>query len=147
MDWRPKEELKVKFAHGYKLLKDVPGYAAGRTVRWDGNAQRFRFRAISEWKHDNGDEGIYLDYDGPKFTVEQASDAAWFEPLGDLVDFIPAFPTSKALDEFIYLTPECRLVNDVDVCRAINALLNDKGFQDRLYGFYRTEYNAFHGLT
>lgn len=136
----------MKFAHRYKLLKDLPGYTAGRTVAWDGNAQRFRFKELSKWKGDNGAEGIDLDYDGPKFTVEQVSDAAWFEPLGDLVDFIPAFPDSKALEEFIYLVPDCRLVNDVDVCRAINTMLYDKGFQKRLYEFYKTEYNAFHKL-
>lgn len=136
----------MKFAHCYKLLKDIPGYSAGRTISWDGNRQHFFFRKLSEWKHDNGAEGIYSDYDGPKFTVEQAQDATWFEPIGSLVDFIPTFPTRTRLDDFIYLTPECRLVNDVDECRAINAMLDDKGFQQRLYEFYKEQYNDFHKL-
>lgn len=137
----------MKFAHRYKLLKDIPGYAAGRTIAWHGGIGRFFFRAISEWKHDNGAEGIYLDYEGPKFTVEQAQDPAWFEPLSALVDFIPAFPSRENLSEFVDLTPECRLVDDVDECRAIRALLNDDKFQQRLYEFYKAQYEDFHKLN
>lgn len=136
----------MKFSHNYKLLKDIPGYAAGRTVGWDGNNQRFYFRAISEWKHDNGAEGIYLDRDGPKFTVEQVQDVPWFQPQGEMREFIPPFPSRKELDQFVTLTAECRLVNDVDECRAINAMLEDKNFQKLLYEFYHTQYNAFHGI-
>jgi hypothetical protein len=137
----------MKFAHRYELLKDIPGYAAGRTIVWHGSDQRFFFRAISTWKHDNGAEGIYLDREGPKFTVEQAQDAQWFEPLSELVDFIPAFPSRENLHEFVDLVPDCRLVDDVDECRAINVMLRDEGFQTRLYKFYKAQYEHFHKLN
>lgn len=137
----------MKFAHNYKLLKPIPGYDAGRTIRWHGNNQRFYFFKISEWKHDNGAEGIYLDFEGPKFTVEQAQDPTWFEPIGELVDFIPQFPSYEALCEYVDLLPNCRLVDDVDQCRAINMLLGSDTFRHRLYEFYRQEYNEFHKLV
>src|SRR5688572_30493953 len=100
----------MKFAHNYKLLKPIPGYAAGRTINWHGANNRFYFRKISEWRHDNGAEGIYLDFEGPKFTVEQAQDPAWFEPIGELVDFIPQFPSCESLHQYVHLIPDCHLV-------------------------------------
>jgi len=139
-------QMDDKFAHNYMLLKDIPGYKAGRTINWHGATQRFYFRKISEWKHDNGAEGIYLDFDGPKFTVDQVHDTEWFEPKGELVDFIPPFPNHAVLDQYVDLIPDCHLVDDVDQCRAINMMLRDAGFQRRLYEFYREQYNLFHGL-
>lgn len=133
----------MKFAHRYKLLKDFPGHAAGEEVSWRGDTQRFYFHEKKRGEFDL----LRQDMEGPKFTVEQVQDKKWFKPLQPLRNFIPKFPDRKALDEYIYLTPDCRLVNDVDECRAINAMLDDKGFQDRLYEFYRIEYNTFHGLT
>ena len=134
------------FSHNYKLIKDIPAYKAGRTIGWNGERQKFYFRAISEWKYDNGAEGIYLDYEGTHFTVEQAKDKEWFTPMGKEKDFIPQFPSEEKIKEYVYLLPECRLVNDVDECRAINGLINDKGFQKKLYSFYKKEYKAFYKI-
>lgn len=129
----------MKFAHRYKLLKDIPGYEAGRVVEWSGcHGQRFYFRKP---------DSIYLDLEGPKFTVEQVQGKEWFAPEGKLVDFIPAFPSRRRLDEYVDLMPSCRLVDDVDQCRAINVLLNDANFQKRLYQFYKGQYEAFHELA
>lgn len=132
----------MKFAHRYILRKPIPGYNVGREVTWHGANQRFYFRTVDA----KGNERMHIDFEGPKFTVEQVQDSEWFAPNSDLVDFIPAFPSRKDLDEYVYLTPDCRLVDDVDVCRAINTMLGSEKFQAALYEFYREQYNAFHGL-
>lgn len=134
------------FHHQYKLKKDTPIYKAGWPLRWSGSKRRFYFLLPSTWKHDDGKPGIYSDFEGQSFTVEQVQDREWFEPVGPEVLFIPAFPSENKLEEYVDLLPTTRMVDDVDECRAINMLLEDKGFQKRLYVFYKEQYKAFHGL-
>jgi hypothetical protein len=136
----------VKFTHRYKLLKDTPKYKAGWELGWSGNDGKFYFYKVSEWKHDNGKRSIYLDYDSKGFSVEEIKDTEWFKPIGKEVDFIPRFPSRARIEEYIDLMPSCRLVNNVDECRAINLMLDNKEFQNRLYDFYNEQYNAFHKL-
>jgi hypothetical protein len=136
----------TKFAHMYRLTTDLPGYKAGRRVRWDGGRQRFYFYKLTEKGYDKGEESIYADFEGMSFTLEQVQEDGWFKTEGELRDFIPAFPARAALTEFVDLVPDCRLVDDVDECRAINGLLASDAFQERLYGFFRKEYNEFYGL-
>jgi hypothetical protein len=133
--------IRRQFAHTYKLVRDIPGYKAGRTVYGHGDNQRFYFHQMR-----GDEESIYLDMKGASFTLDQVQEDGWFKPIGRLTDFIPPFPDPKRLPEFVDLIPDCRLVNDVDECRAINAMLADAGFQKRLYDFYRQEYNEFHGI-
>lgn len=133
----------MKFAHRYKLLKPFPGHAVGDEITWDGNSQRFYF-----WKPRKIELSLSkIDFDGMKFTVEQAQDRKWFKPLGESRDFIPAFPSKTKIEEFVCLIPDCRLVNNVDECRAINSMLEDREFQSHLYDFYKSEYEAFHKLA
>lgn len=133
----------MKFAHRYKLLKAMPGHNAGEEVCWRGGTQRFYFSQKREHEHDLRRD----DMDGLKFTVDQIQDADWFAPTGELVDFIPPFPSRTKIEEFIYLIPDCRLVDDVDECRVINQMLSNKSFQRCLYEFYKKEYEAFHSLN
>lgn len=135
------------FHHQYSLKKDMPTYKKGWPLKWRGNEQRFYFALPSSWGYNKGEPDIYDDMEGPSFTVEQIRDEEWFEPVGKAVPFIPPFPTEANLSEYIHLEPETRLVDDVDVCRAINGLLNDKNFQQKLYEFYKKEYNRFYDLT
>lgn len=134
----------MKFAHRYILRKSIPGYNVGREVTWHGTNQRFYFRKVDE--RDTELVRYAYDFEGPKFTVEQVQDESWFVPNSEIVDFIPAFPSRNDLEEYIFLTPECRLVDDVDICRAINTMLGSEKFQQALYEFYKQQYNAFHGL-
>lgn len=133
----------MKFAHRYKLLKPFPGHDVGDEISWHGADQRFYFWQIRR----SNLELSRRDFDGARFTVDQVQDAEWFKPLDTLREFIPAFPSRKKLEDYVDLSPQCRLVDDVDECRAINALINDPGFQGRLYDFYREQYNEFHGIT
>lgn len=136
----------LTFSHSYVLLRDIPTHPAGRKLRWHGANQRFYFYKISTWGFNKGEEDIHSDFEGPSYTVEQIQDASWFKPTGEIVPFIPPFPSQKDIDHYVPLTPECRLVDDVDVCRAFNALLSNPPFETTLYEFYREQYNHFHGL-
>ena len=135
------------FTHRYKLLKDTPTHKTGRTIGWSGNEGKFYFYAISEWKHDNGAEGIYLEMDGPSFSLEKAKDTEWFTPVGKEVPFIPQFPSKGKISEYVELDFDCRLVNDVDECRALNGLFETKQFKERLYDFVKKEYQEHYHLT
>lgn len=84
---------------------------------------------------------------GQATPVEQVQDVTWFKPVGEIVPFIPPFPSEKEIHEYVSLRPECRLVDDVDVCRAFNAMLADPAFDGALYQFYREQYDRFHGLA
>jgi hypothetical protein len=135
----------MKFAHNYKLNKDLPKYKKGWTVGWDGNKQKFFPHKVRhhDWE-DKSKPDIYLDYNHEGYSVEEVSDKVWFTPAGKLVDFIPQFPTMKRLEDFMYLSFETRLVNDVDECRALNDLFNDPKFKDNLYSFIKGEYERKH---
>lgn len=137
----------MKFAHRYKLLKNTPTYKAGWELGWDGGSEKFYFYKPSTWSYNKGEPDIYLDLNGARFTVDEIKNIEWFEPIGEEVDFIPKFPTQKKLEEYFYMFGETRLVSDVDLCRAIDKLLDDKGFQKKLYEFYKREYNQFYKLT
>jgi len=128
----------MRFAERYKLLKDTPTHKAGSVLIWEGMAQLFYFTVPGE-KYDP-------DRNGPHFTVEQIQDAEWFMPMKPLKPFIPKFPSRKNLEEFATLDANCRLVDSVDECRAINGLINDPKFQRRLYDFYKQEYEKFYKL-
>lgn len=136
----------MKFAHNYKLKKDMPKYKVGWPLRWNGNDEKFYFAKASTWGYNKGEPDIYLDRESGGFTLEEIKNTEWFEPDGKEKDFIPKFPSKKNLEEFVYLDFETRLVNDVDECRAMNKLFNSKKFQDELYEFVKEKYNDFHAL-
>ena len=135
---------KVKFSHTYELLKDTPKYKKGWKLRWSGGNEKFYFYKKSTWGYNKGEPDIYLDLESTGFTLEEIQDTEWFKPTGELVDYIPSFPNKKDLKEYMYLLPETRLVDDVDICRAINRMLNNTKFQDQLYEFYKQKYEEFY---
>ncbi len=135
---------KIQFSHQYTLLKDTPKYKAGWKLGWSGNKERFYFYKKSNWGYDKGEPNIYLDYEDASFTIEEIQDKSWFEPKGKLYDYVPSFPTRQRIEDFMYLVPELRLVADVDESRTIGKMLDDKDFQNRLYEFYKKEYNNFY---
>lgn len=129
----------MKYAGRYKLLKDTPTHKAGTIVRWDGISQFFYFDkaktgALALSEHDR---------EAPRFTVKQIQDTEWFKPMEKLRPFIPPFPSRQTIDQYVRLDAECRMVDTVDVCRAINTLIGDEEFQRRLYGFYKQQYEEF----
>jgi hypothetical protein len=132
----------LKFAGKYKLKKAIPNHAAGSVLRWDGIDGFFYFdKPKSDPMRLNEP-----DRDAPRYSVNVVQDPTWFAPIGELRPFIPAFPSEKRINEYVDLTADCRMVNTIDVCRAINALIEDKGFQHRLYEFYKQQYESFHAL-
>ena len=137
----------MNFHKRYKLVKGLPTYPQDWEVGWCGSRQKFypyKVR-VHDWE-DKTKPDIYKDYDHQGFTVEQVKDLNWFSPIGKSVDFVPAFPSRKELEDYMYLLPETRLVDDVDECRCISQMLNSNIFQDRLYSFYKEEYEAFHKI-
>lgn len=136
----------MKFAHNYILNKDLPKYKKGWPFRWSGNQNRFYPAKASDWGYNKGQPDIYLDYEHQGYTIDEIQDKDWFIPNGELVDFIPPFPEKNKIGEYVYLTFETRLVNDVDECRAMNGLFDDKSFQDRLYDFVKKEYDRKYKL-
>lgn len=134
-----------KFSHTYKLKKDTPKYKKGWELKWDG--EMFYFREVSRYGFDKGKPGIYLDRKTSGYTLEEIQNTDWFEPVGELVDFIPKFPSKKNIEEFVYLNFETRLVDTVDECRTMNNLFKTKKFQDDLYKFIKEQYNTFYKLT
>jgi len=134
----------MTFTHKYKLLKDLPNYKAGWTLGWDG--EKFYPYKKSEWEFDNGKESIYLDKNSQGYSVEEIKDTTWFEPIGKEVDFIPKFPSKSKIDEFVSLDFETKLINQVDECRAMNNLFDNKQFKDDLYSFVKGKYDQFYKL-
>ncbi len=134
----------MKFSHNYVLAKDTPTHKRGWPLRWHGGQRKFYFSTVSTWGYNKGEPDIYLDMEGASYTVEQILNTEWFTSNGGETDFIPAFPSEKKLEEYMYLLPELRLVEDVDECRAIADLFKSNGFTNRLYDFYKKEYEHFH---
>jgi len=138
----------MKYHRQYKLNKDLPKYKNGWTFTWCGSRQKFFPNKVRTYGWEDKNIPDYtLDYESYGYSVDEIKDTEWFTPIGKELDFIPKFPSKNKLEEYIYLTPETRLVNDVDECRAINGLLDDKKFQDNLYEFYKNEYNKFYHIT
>lgn len=131
----------MKFAHNYKLNKDLPKYKKGWEFRWSGSHQKFYPATVSTWGYNKGEPDIYLDYEHQGYTVDEVQDKEWFSPDGKLVDFIPPFPTIHKIKDFVYLSFETRLVDDVDECRAMNKLFDEDSFKENLYNFVKKEYD------
>lgn len=129
----------MKFSHNIKLKKDLPDYKKGWPFDWSGSRQRYFPRNVSTWGYNEGQPDISHDYDHQGFTLEQGQDEEWFEQ-GELTDFYPKFPSKEEINEYVYLEPETRLVDDVDFCRCFNQMINEGSFKDRLYKFYKEEY-------
>ena len=133
----------MKFAKEYSLLCDLPTHKAGSKLGWDGVRQFFYFDLPKEREFDLSRR----DYDGPKFTVDQVQDTKWFKAVGKLRPFVPPFPSRKCIEQYASLDAECRMVDEVDECRALNGLIFDPKFQQRLYDFYKQEYDKFYNLN
>ena len=104
------KEEKKKFAHRYKLKKDMPTYKAGWPLGWSGNDEKFYFYKPSNWEWEKGKPDIYFDRESGGFTIEEIKNLEWFEPEGKEEDFIPKFPSKKDIEEYVYLDFETRLV-------------------------------------
>lgn len=129
----------------YTLLKDTPSFKSGWPIKWDGSRRRYFFSKPKTWGYNKGEPDIYLDYNGQSFTREEIeSKPEWFKPEGEPTDFVPPFPKRGDLDEYVHLTFETRLVDDVDICRALNDLFDDKEFQESLYDWVKYKYEQFH---
>lgn len=134
--------MSKKFSHQYKLKKDLPTYPKGWKISWDGD--RFYPFKKSTWKHDEGKESIYRDREHTGYTVDEIKNTEWFEPNSPEVDFIPKFPDSKSIDEFVYLEFDLRKVDTVDECRAMGKLFESNKFQKDLYEFVKAKYDKFY---
>lgn len=143
---RQTNELKMKFSHSYILARDLPTYKKGWPFKWNGNSKKFYPNKVSTWSYAKGKPDYTIDMDHQGYTLEQIKNTEWFKPNSPEVDYIPAFPSIKKIDEFVTLPAETRLVNEVDFIRAFNDLLNDEIFQKELYEFYKKKYNQFHIL-
>ena len=130
----------MKFAHKYKLKKDLPNYKEGWVFRWSGSRMKFYPCKSSTFGYNKGEPDIYLDYEHQGYTVEEIQNEEWFTPDSQLVDFIPAFPSKNDIGDFVHLHLETRLVDDVDECRAMNNLFDEDLFKDNLYNFVKSEY-------
>lgn len=132
----------------YKLLKDTPNYPKDWPLQWDGIRRKYFFKNVSKWEYELGKPDYTLDYKGQSFTLEEIENKSdWFKPVGKANQFIPKFPTPKDLEEYVHLNFENRLVDDVDECRALTDLWEDKQFQTNLYEFVKSEYNRHYNLT
>lgn len=139
--------MAKKYYYQYKLLKDTPSFGAGWPLKWDGTRRKYYFPKVSSWGFDKGEPDISLDYNGQSFSLEEVENKPdWFEPIGKPKRYIPAFPSPTALEEYVYLRFENRLVDGVDECRALSDLWNDDNFQKNLYKFVKTEYEKLHKL-
>ncbi|WP_241473794.1 hypothetical protein [Mycolicibacterium neoaurum] len=133
------------FHKRYELLRETPTHKAGWPLRWDGKRRKYFYPKVSTWSSDKGGPDIYLDSNGPAYTIEEVeSKPDWFKPSDEAVPYVPAFPSKDDLEEFVYLSFETRLVDDVDECRALSDLFRSDEFRGNLYDFVRDEYNRHH---
>lgn len=129
----------------YELLRDTPTHKAGWPLRWDGTRRKYFFPKPSTWGYNKGEPDIYKDYNGQSFTIDEVEGMPdWFKPVGEPTEYVPAFPSKEDLEEYVYLGFETRLVDDVDICRALNDLFNSKDFQEDLYLWVKLKYEQFH---
>lgn len=133
----------MKYAQEYKINKDLPTVKKGWVFGWSGIRRNFY-----PHKADDKNKPEYdLDFKGISFSFDEVvNNSEWFTPITPLKDFIPPFPEPRDLSEFVNLDFETKLVDDVDECRALNDLFDNKEFQDNLYKFVKKEYNRFHKL-
>jgi hypothetical protein len=141
----PTSPITSTYYRTYELLKDTPTHKAGWPLRWDGTRRKYYFPKASTFKFDFGTPEPWLDYNGQSFERDEVeSKPDWFKPEGKPTAFVPAFPSESKIEEYVYLNFETRLSDDVDVCRALSDLFNDKTFQKEMYHYVKYKYQNFH---
>lgn len=132
----------------YRLLKDTPDYKAGWPLKWDGIRRKYYFSKVCNWGHNRGQPDYELDYGGQSFTLEKVESMPdWFKPTGQPAPFIPLFPSRDKISEYVGLNFENHLVDDVDICRALTDVWEDRQFRVNLYEFVKGEYERVHNLN
>lgn len=137
--------MSKQYHKHYKLAKELPGYPVGWPVRWDGNRRRYFLVKPNQYTKHKMEPGFGLEYNRDSYMIEDIeSQPEWFTPEGKPTDYVPPFPSESELDEYVDLYFQTKLVDDVDVCRAMNELFNDKHFQKELYMYVKLKYEQFH---
>lgn len=127
----------------YELLKDTPDFPKGWLFSWEGTQKLYyphqeagflyeKNHLCNPYSTDFKKTGYTLDY------IE--SHPEWFKPIDKKIKFYPDFPTKERIGDYVYLRFETRLVDDVDECRAMNELFDDKKFESDLYAFVKEKY-------
>lgn len=131
----------MKYYRTYKLKKDLPEFPIGWLFSWCGVRQMY-IPHEKDWRGGTEPAQYGKDYSSKtQFTKQEVeSKTDWFQSFGKASNFTPPFPSQHALEEFVYLKPETRLVDDVDICRCLNELFDDEGFEERHYRFVKEEY-------
>jgi len=122
------------------LRQDTPTHKLGTIFKWSARDRKFYPLQVPTSPYSLEQ----LEYASTAYSLDQVRETTWFQPVGDEYDYIPVFPAEKELPEYLHISPETRLVDDVDICRALNDLFEDQTFQHNLYEFYREEYNRFY---
>jgi len=130
----------------YKLKQDLPGYKKGRELGVQVNKGKLIWKffkwddLLIKWSGLNFDKGnIY-------FTLEEIQDTRFFEPIGEVRDVIPPFPSKEEIKEYYYLIGEPRLVDSVDFIRASSDIFYSDEFEEGVYKLFKKLYNKRYKL-
>ena len=130
----------------YKLKQDLPGYKKGRELGVQVNKGKLIWKffkwddLLIKWSDLNFDKGnIY-------FTLEEIQDTRFFEPIGEVRDVIPPFPSKEEIKEYYYLIGEPRLVDSVDFIRASSDIFYSDEFEEGVYKLFKKLYNKKYKL-
>jgi hypothetical protein len=142
---------KTMFSFRYRLKKDTLRHTAGCEYGWCWDNRRFY-----PIKNRSNKPKSYLDYFAMGITLSEIKNEKWFEPIGQKIQLLPDFPSTdklEELNEYVDVFPEfygygedCDCNNeDKAILMALDKLLSDRNFQNRLYEFYREQYALFYG--
>ena len=89
-----------------------------------------------------GEDKWYRDQDDKKTKISiDEMTSNFFEPIGESLPLYPPFPDKEDFKEYYYLLGESRLVDSVDVVRAVNEIFYSDEYYDACYELLKNMYN------
>ena len=124
-----------RFYRTFKLLRELPGFPVGTELKWNCWKEKFT---------EHGDTFGTPPKDKLEYTYEEIKALPkWFEPVGEMSDYIPNFPDQKTfLDEYDghWSSGSTRHNSMCRLCQCIKKLDYGQVVDDAVYSAIKSVY-------